>query len=182
MGMVPATSGNFSARLANGNIAITVSGTHKGKLTQSDIMIIDREGTPMDDRRPSAETGLHVQIYKHFPRTGAVLHPHAMNAVLLSRRYSETVRLENYELLKAFPGIDTHHTSMEIPVFENDQNISRLATVIDNYLSRHPDASAYILAGHGFYTWGNNMEDAMRHVEALDYLFTCELKMEGIAH
>ena len=33
MGMVPATSGNFSARLADGRIAITVSGRHKGRLT-----------------------------------------------------------------------------------------------------------------------------------------------------
>ena len=116
LGMVPATSGNFSARLANGNIAITVSGAHKGKLAETDIMIVDNNGTPLDERRPSAETGLHIQIYKHFPNIGAVLHPHAMNAVLLSRRHSKTVRLENYELLKAFPEIDTHHTSVEIPV------------------------------------------------------------------
>ena len=31
-GWVPATSGNFSARLADGSIAITVSGRHKGHL------------------------------------------------------------------------------------------------------------------------------------------------------
>lgn len=31
-GMVPATSGNLSARLSSGELAITVSGTHKGRL------------------------------------------------------------------------------------------------------------------------------------------------------
>jgi len=36
LGMVPATSGNLSARLADGNIAITVSGRHKGKLTEAE--------------------------------------------------------------------------------------------------------------------------------------------------
>ena len=177
MGMVPATSGNFSARLADGNIAITVSGAHKGKLTESDIMVVDNEGTPQDERRPSAETGLHIQIYKHFPNAGAVLHPHAMNAVLLSRRYIEKIRLENYELLKAFPEIDTHNVSIDIPVFDNDQDIPRLVTVIDSYLSNQPLTPAYIIAGHGFYTWGTSMEDALRHVEALDYLFACELKL-----
>lgn len=31
-GMVPATSGNFSARLSCGQLAITVLGSHKGRL------------------------------------------------------------------------------------------------------------------------------------------------------
>ncbi|MDH5613825.1 MAG: class II aldolase/adducin family protein, partial [Gammaproteobacteria bacterium] len=34
----------------------------------------------------------------------------------------------------------------------------------------------YLIRGHGFYTWGNNMEDALRHVEAFEFLFECELK------
>jgi len=42
-GWVPATSGNFSARLENGNIAITTSGKHKGHLQASDIMLINRK-------------------------------------------------------------------------------------------------------------------------------------------
>jgi len=175
MGMVPATSGNFSARLANGDIAITVSGAHKGKLVESDIMLLDNMGKPRDDRRPSAETGLHVQIYNIFPDAGAVLHPHAMNAVLLSKRYSEFVVLRNYELLKAFPGVTTHNTSLNIPVFANDQDIPRLVKLIEPHLMHYQEAVAYIIAGHGFYTWGKDMESAMRHVEALDYLFACEL-------
>lgn len=185
LGMVPATSGNFSARLGDGNIAITVSGTHKGKLQQSDIMVIDSEGTPTDGRRPSAETGLHVQIYKRFPSACAILHPHAMSAVLLSRNNTSynnnnVIRLENYELLKAFPGIDTHDTFMDIPVFSNDQDIPRLVDTIDSYVSQNSDTPAYIIAGHGFYTWGESMIDALRHVEALDYLFACELKITNL--
>ena len=180
MGMVPATSGNFSAKLDNGDIAITVSGTHKGKLRESDIMVINADGQPRDDRRPSAETGLHVQIYKHYPEAGFVLHPHAMNAVLLSQKHKEFVTLRNYELLKAFPGIDSHESTINIPVFNNDQDIPRLVSLIDHYLSETTQTVAYIIEGHGFYTWGNNVDDALRHVEALDYLFACELKSERI--
>ncbi len=43
-GMVPATSGNLCARLSDGRIAITVSGRHKGKLCEADIMLVDAEG------------------------------------------------------------------------------------------------------------------------------------------
>ena len=178
MGMVPATSGNFSAKLDNGDIAITVSGAHKGRLKESDIMVIDPEGKPRDDRRPSAETGLHVQIYQHYSDAGVVLHPHAMNAVLLSQKQKDFISLNNYELLKAFPGIDSHESTVIIPVFGNDQNIPRLASLIDHYLSENQQTVAYIIEGHGFYTWGKNVDDALRHVEALDYLFACELKSE----
>ena len=178
MGMVPATSGNFSARLDNGDIAITVSGAHKGKLRETDIMVVDGDGVPRDDRRPSAETGLHVQIYKHFADAGIVLHPHAMNAVLLSRDNRDCISLNNYELLKAFPGIDSHESTVEIPIFSNDQNIPRMVKEIEKYLAKQPDIIAYIIAGHGFYTWGKNLGDALRHIEALDYLLTCELKSD----
>ena len=175
-GLVPATSGNFSARLSNGNIAITVSGRHKGRLMETDIMIVDSQGKPLDARQPSAETDLHIQIYQHFPDVGAILHPHSMNAVLLSRRCPDCVILTNYELLKAFPGINSHAVTLSVPVFANDQNIPRLMNKVDGYLAHTEMVFGYIIAGHGFYTWGRTITDALHHVEALDYLFGCELR------
>jgi methylthioribulose-1-phosphate dehydratase len=82
LGMVPATSGNFSARLDDGRIAITVSGRHKGRLTEADIMLLDAGGRALDQRRPSAETGLHLQLYRRFPMTRGILHPHSQAATL----------------------------------------------------------------------------------------------------
>lgn len=178
MGMVPATSGNFSARLANGDIAITVSGAHKGKLSRADIMLLDQHGKARDERRPSAETALHTQVYALFPGVNAVLHPHAMNAVVLSKRRTDFVKLQGYELLKAFPGISTHNTTLQVPIFPNDQDIPRLASQVEPYLTQNPDTIAYIIAGHGFYTWGKDVASAMRHIEALDYLFACELAFD----
>jgi methylthioribulose-1-phosphate dehydratase len=108
-GWVPATSGNFSARLPDGTIAITTSGQHKGFLQVEDIMLIDVEANSLDGKKQSAETALHTSIYKRFPDVNAVLHPHPINAVLISRLFSKECVLENYELLKAFQGITTHH-------------------------------------------------------------------------
>ncbi len=180
MGLVPATSGNFSARLADGTIAITVSGRHKGQLMLDDIMRVDINGKAVDQRRPSAETGLHTQIYQRFADVGAVLHPHAMSAVLLSRLQTDFVRLENYELLKAFPGVTTHATSMEVPIFDNSQDIPRLAAQVNTYMDANDNNFGYIIRGHGFYTWGATVTDALRQVEALDYLFNCELRLKEI--
>jgi methylthioribulose-1-phosphate dehydratase len=180
LGMVPATSGNFSARLSDGTIAITVSGRHKGKLTERDIMIVDREGRSLDGRRPSAETLLHVQIYRRYPYARVALHPHSVNATLLSRVSGGSIVLKDYEILKAFPGIDTHSCEVEVPVFDNDQDIARLAEIVDARLSSIEPVHGYLIRGHGFYTWGSGVEDALRHVEAFEFLFDCELRLKGI--
>lgn len=179
-GWVPATSGNFSARLSDGSIAITTSGKHKGCLQTDDIMLIDADAHALDDKKPSAETGLHTALYKRYPEVNAILHPHPLNAVLISKLYKDNLILENYELLKAFPGISTHESRITVPIFANDQDIPRLAAVVDNYLDKAVTCFGYIIAGHGVYTWGASVAIALRHLEALDYLFDCELRLRGV--
>lgn len=179
-GWVPATSGNFSALLGDGNIAITVSGRHKGCLQRDDIMLIDKTGRALDGKKPSAETLLHTALYRRFPQIGAVLHPHSINATLAARLFRGGMELADYELLKALPGIETHDTRIVVPIFANDQDIPRLAAAVDAYLDSHEQVHAYIIAGHGFYTWGSTVTDALRSLEALEFLFDCEIRLHGV--
>lgn len=179
-GWVPATSGNFSIRLPDGTIAITVSGKHKGRLKVEDIMLINSDAESLDDKKPSAETLLHTALYKKLPDVQCVLHPHSINAILVSRVYKHELVLENYELLKALSGMTTHECRVVVPIFANDQNIHRLSEKVGDYMNRHSGCYAYVIAGHGLYTWGASVEDALRHLEALDYLFDCELRLNGV--
>lgn len=179
-GMVPATSGNFSARVGPEAIAITVSGTHKGRLDTSDIMAIDYQGNSIDGRRSSAETALHTQIYRHLPEVGAVLHHHSPRATLLSQLAGDRIILSGYELLKAFPGIDTHEATVQVPVFNNDQDIPRLADTVNNYMQSNGDLFGYLIRGHGLYTWADTVERALNHIEAFEFLFRCELMKRGV--
>jgi methylthioribulose-1-phosphate dehydratase len=179
-GLVPATSGNFSARLDNGNYAITVSGRHKGKLEPTDIMRIDADGKSLDHRRPSAETMLHIDIYNRYAEAQLILHPHSVSATVLSRLSGHEVVLSGYEILKAFPGIDTHNIECYIPVLDNDQDISRLAKKVATTFTQDHRLPCYIIRGHGYYTWGDSLDAVLRHVEALEFLFECELRLRGI--
>ena len=176
-GMVPATSGNLSARLADGSIAITVSGRHKGRLCTDDIIRVDVAGQSLDGRRPSAETLLHTQLYARFADAAVVLHPHSVNATVLSLLCADPLVLQDYELLKAFPDVVSHDCSVAVPVFDNDQHMARLAAVVDTRLATACDAPGYLIRGHGFYTWGASIEDALRHIEAFEFLFTCEMEL-----
>ena len=181
-GWVPATSSNFSSRLSDGRIAITASGYHKGELSSEAIMLIDEAGKAIDQRqRPSAETLLHTALYKRFEVVGTVLHTHSVNATVLSRLAEGQLVFQDYELLKAFAGIDTHETSIIVPIFPNDQNIPRLAAAVDVWMDSHPPIHGYLIAGHGLYTWGRNMAEALRHIEAFEFLFQCELTMQGLS-
>jgi methylthioribulose-1-phosphate dehydratase len=180
-GWVPATSGNFSARINDGYFAITVSGRHKGELTEHDVMKVDRLGSPVaTDKRPSAETLLHTALYNRYPQVGAVLHTHSVKATVLSRLQAGELIFEDYELLKAFEGVSTHEERIVVPIFPNDQDIPRLSLQVEHYLDTHPAVHGYLIAGHGLYTWGSTMRDTLRHIEAFEFLFECELTLQGI--
>lgn len=167
-GWAPATAGNYSARLPGGAIAITVSGAHKGRLTPADIMVLGE-----DPRRPSAETALHLAIYRAFPAAGAVLHSHAAVSVALGRAIAGPVwRITGHELLKALPGIGSHDASVDIPIVDNSQDMAAIEADVMPRLGRAP---AYLIRGHGLYGWGRDIAEAERVVEALEWLAEAEL-------
>lgn len=179
-GWVPATSGNFSVRTGEGEIAITRSGRDKGALTQADIVTFALDG-PIP-AGVSAETPLHVARYKADAEIGAVFHVHSPNAALLSRLKGNapSLRFTGWELQKAFAGIPSHETAVSVPVFANDQDTARLAAEIEAALGQLSGdsmaAPGYLLAGHGLYAWGAAPKDAERHLEAFDALFALELE------
>jgi methylthioribulose-1-phosphate dehydratase len=182
-GLAPATSGNYSVRLSDGRIAVTVSGRHKGRLGREDIMLVDADGIALEDKKPSAETALHLVIYRLYPRVNAVLHVHSVPVVALTRYLPETseLRLQGYEMLKAFPGVTTHETAIGIPVFENSQDVPSLAREVGQEVGRRaqlPGAQvpAYLIRGHGAYGWGTDLEEAERVIEGLEHLLSCEIE------
>lgn len=170
-GWVPATSGNFSLRLDCGEIAITASGKDKGQLAASDIMRVTLDGQALDEQKPSAETALHTQLYRRSPSIRCVLHTHSVSATLVSAHNPEELAFEGLEILKAFAGIDTHAARIHIPVFPNTQDIARLAETVESHMQASGQGVAYLIAGHGLYTWGQNSSECLRHLEALEFLF-----------
>ena len=178
-GLTPATSSNFSRRLDERHAAITVSGRDKGRLVEDDIMVVDLDGQAVGDaRRPSAETLLHAQLYRRFAEIGCVLHTHSKVQTIASRLYSGSghVPLEGYELLKAFAGNDTHETRIDVPVLSNTQDMRTLAAQVDALLDRQC-MWGYLIDGHGLYTWGRDMGEARRHLDAFEFLLGCELEL-----
>ncbi len=181
-GWSPATSSNYSTRLSASEALLTVSGKHKGQLGLEDVLATDLAGNSLEPgKKPSAETLLHTQLYSWNPQIGAVLHTHSVNATVLSRiTAGDRIEFEDYELQKAFSGVSTHESKVLVPIFDNDQDIPRLAAKVQPWIEAHPDCVGYLIRGHGLYTWGACMSDALRQIEAFEFLFECELKTRAV--
>ena len=175
-GWVPATAGNISVRLDDRRIAITRSGGHKGFLTPGHVMQVAADGTALTaDAKPSAETLLHCQVYRLLPGAGAVLHGHSVAGTVLSMTEpGRALTFAGYEVLKAFEGQSTHDTALDLPLFDNDQDMVRLAAVVEPVL---PSCRlGYLIRGHGVYVWGPDMFTALARLEALEFLLACEME------
>jgi methylthioribulose-1-phosphate dehydratase len=181
-GWSPATSSNYSARLSADQALLTVSGKHKGLLGEDDVLATDLDGNSLEPgKKPSAETLLHTQLYRWKADIGAVLHTHSVNATVLSRlTLADSLVFADYELQKAFSGVSTHECQVLVPIFDNDQDIARLASKVQPWLDQHADCVGYLIRGHGLYTWGATMADCLRQVEAFEFLFECELKVRAL--
>lgn len=175
-GWSPATSTNYSFRetAESKDIVISRSGVDKAEFTSEDFMEVDFDGKPLSNyyhMKPSAETGIHCVLYELFPEATVILHSHSVYPVLLSMVLPSVI-FEGFEVQKGFDGVQSHESKVNIPIFENSQDMDDFK----NWLREHVDQlkhHCFIIKGHGTYAWGKNLFEAKRHLETLDYL--CEL-------
>lgn len=177
-GWVMGTSGNFSVVLERSplRLAITPSATFKGELDADEILEMDDRCVPVEltgagKARVSAEAQLHVEVVRA-RGAGAVLHTHSIWSTLLSERFGDArgFAIEGSEMLKGLEGVRTHEHREWLPIVENDQDMARLSGIVRDVLDEHPDAHGFLLRGHGLYTWGADLPQAIRHVEILEFL------------
>jgi methylthioribulose-1-phosphate dehydratase len=181
-GWVPATSGNFSIREPGpglGRVRITPSGIDKGALKQEDLIEVDGEGRVVAGTgKPSAETGLHLVLYRERTEARAIIHVHTVWNTLISGHYAPRgyAPIEGYEILKGLSGVTTHAHLERVPILENTQDYGLLARELAGALEELPAAHGVLLSRHGLYTWGQSMAEARRHLEVLEFLFEVEMR------
>jgi len=168
------TSGNFSAVVGRDpfRIAITSTGLDKGSLTPDQLVQVDANGTVTEGSgQASAETALHLVVVRA-REAGAVLHTHSIWSTIISELHAAQggIWIEGYEMLKGLQGVKSHTHREWLPIVENDQDMARLAGVVDRTLTQHPEAHGFLLQGHGLYTWGGDLGQAKRHLEILEFL------------
>jgi methylthioribulose-1-phosphate dehydratase len=177
-GWSPATSTNYSFKFENSDIFVSRSGVDKSKFNTRDFITVNNLGKPTGEfihSTPSAETLIHCVLYDLFPDTRVILHSHSVYTVLNAQRYDSKISLRGYEIQKGFAGQTTHEAEIFIPIFENTQNMVEFSQwMIDR--KEEIQVPCFVIRNHGAYAWGNNLFEAKRHLETLEYLMEVDFK------
>lgn len=181
-GWSPATSTNYSFRDENGQIWVSRSGVDKSEFQGSDFITVDVNGVPTGEFasvRPSAETLIHCVLYELFPETTVILHSHSVYPVVLSANEVASVTFSGYEVQKGFGGESTHDKELMIPVFDNTQDMQQFKQTLVEHKERILH-HCFIMRKHGTYAWGTSIFEAKRHLESLEYLSECEVRLKSL--
>ncbi|MBI1837873.1 MAG: methylthioribulose 1-phosphate dehydratase [Flavobacteriia bacterium] len=177
-GWSPATSTNYSFKFED-CIYVSRSGIDKAHFHADDFITVNQLGEPIGNSvglKPSAETLIHCVLYELFPETKVILHSHSVYPLLISNCNQEAISFEGYEVQKGFEGQITHEAIVQIPIFENTQDMDVFSEVLRSSL-KSINHFCFIMRKHGTYAWGKNLFEAKRHLETLEYLCQCEYMM-----
>lgn len=188
LGWVSGTGGGMSIRVGQNLALIAPSGVQKEEIKPSDLFLIDFPWTENQDgeiysivhnpkeHKISACTSIFVNIYKQRVSTGAVIHSHSLNAVMLTKIIKDKeVTLSGYEMLKGLEG-STYFGSHTLPILDNVEHECDLADAVSEVVGKYPQAHAVLVRDHGVYVWGKTPQQAKVHAECYDYLFEAFVK------
>ncbi len=172
------TAGNLSARDDDGAFWVTASGCAKGALTRGDFVRVGIDGAVVErgrvDADPSAETSLHLAVYRRFAEARAVFHVHTVDGVVVTGLPGcggARVGLPAIEMLKGF-GVREENPVVDLAVFENHADVPRIADEVAGWLaSEAPVVPGFLIRHHGVTMWGRSVEEARNRVELIDFLF-----------
>jgi ribulose-5-phosphate 4-epimerase/fuculose-1-phosphate aldolase len=84
-GLTGGSTGNISARLSDGRLLVTPTGSSFGRLDPARLSLFDAEGNLACGDQPTKEMPLHTAFYETRPgKTGAVVHLHSTHSTALS--------------------------------------------------------------------------------------------------
>ncbi len=154
------TSGNVSARLADGSILITPSSVSKDSLAVSDLVRLDVAGNLLEGwRRPSSEAKMHIAVYRCRKDINCVVHGHPPFSVAFCASGA---------------GLDTKLLA-EAALILGDVPLVKYATPSTNevpdFLEPHLSGNnAFLLSNHGMLTLGADIEQAVNRAETLEFV------------
>jgi 3-dehydro-4-phosphotetronate decarboxylase len=170
-GLSPGSSGNISARIADGWI-LTPTNSCLGELDPSALTKLDWNGKHLAGDKPSKEYFLHLAMYENRTESTAIVHLHSSYAAAVSC-------LEELDPMSCIPPITPYFVMRVgklplIPYFRPGDKA--LALEIAKHASQH---AAVLLANHGPVVSGRDLDSAMYAVEELEETAKLMLSLHG---
>lgn len=83
-GLTGGSTGNISARLSDGRLLVSPTGTSFGRLDPARLSLIGTDGALLSGDKPTKEIPLHSAFYDTRSTAGAVVHLHSCHSVAYS--------------------------------------------------------------------------------------------------
>ena len=158
-GMIAASDGNMSAKIAENRYLVTPSGLFKGFLEESDLVVIDQNGEVIEGNHgPSSELMMHLKAYEMRSDVEAVVHAHPPVITAFSVAgidLSEAILPETIFILG-----EIRFAQYSTPTTED------VPKAIEALISQH---DALVLTRHGSLTVGKTLEEAYQKLESLEH-------------
>lgn len=173
-GLTGGSSGNISARLSDGRLLVTPTGSSFGTLDPARLSLFNDKGMLIGGDKPTKEMALHSAFYEtRGERTGAVVHLHSCHSVALSM-------LPDVDPDNMLPPL-TAYSIMKLgkvkllPYFMPGD-----AAMGDAIRGLAGKRSAVMLANHGPVVAGRDLEAAVYAVEELEETAKLALLTHGL--
>jgi methylthioribulose-1-phosphate dehydratase len=181
-GWVSGTGGGVSIR-QGGRIYVAPSGVQKERITEEDLYVMDDAGALLEEPsaaglKPSACTPLFLNAYR-LRDAGAVIHSHALSALLVTLLHRETFECTELEMIKGISGY-AYHDRLVVPIIENTAQECDLAESMLAAMRAYPETHAVLVRRHGVYVWGKDWTQAKTHAECYHYLFEARIRMREL--
>jgi len=182
LGWVSGTGGGVSLR-DNGRIYVAPSGVQKERIAEEDLYVLDESGAVVSaprapGLRPSACTPLFMNAYR-LRGAGAVIHSHAMFAMLATLGDRDMFECTELEMIKGIFG-HGYHDRLVVPIIENTAQECDLADSMAGAMERNPRTQAVLVRRHGVYIWGRDWVEAKTQAECYHYLFEAVVRMREL--
>ena len=170
-GLVVFTWGNVSAvDRASGLVVIKPSGIEYDELTPGDMTVVDLlSGKSVEGAlRASSDTETHLELYRHFPNIGGVVHTHSRWATIFAQSGL------------AIPPLGTTHADYfigDIPCTRRmteaeiggDYERETGSVIVETFCGRNPDdVPAVLVHSHGPFAWGADAAGAVHNAVVLE--------------
>lgn len=172
-GLVVETWGNASAvDRASGVLVIKPSGVSYTAMDPDSMVVVDLEtGEALSGSlRPSSDTPTHRELYRCFPRIGGVVHTHSLYATAWAQAQ------------RSIPPLGTTHADYwrgEIPCTRPLKSLELGAeyevdtgrVIVERFRNVDPmDVPAVLVSGHGPFTWGVTVDQAVENAAVLEFV------------
>jgi len=172
-GWVSGTGGGISIR-QDGRVYLAPSGVQKERIQERDLYVLDESGEILEHPasaglKPSACQPLFFNAFR-LRNAGAVLHSHALPAMLVTLLYGEAFECTELEMIKGIEG-HGYYDRLVVPIIENTAHECDLADSMARAIEANPRSHAVLVRRHGVYVWGKDWVQAKTHAECYHYLF-----------